>query len=161
MSGAASTCLPISLHLPPQAFDLLLEAHRLGLGDIIVLPVRTVERRQIARDGGLDLFNALGDLGHREVLVTGVDGFAGEQIELATQHDELGAGRADRRSIVAAELGDRLEVRHQPSGQPYQLDVALVSRSSRRLDWMRLSSRRDRSSAASRDDRQAARSLPA
>ena len=28
------------LHLPPQALDLLLEPNRLGLGDIIVLPVR-------------------------------------------------------------------------------------------------------------------------
>jgi hypothetical protein len=52
------------LHLPPQALDLLFEAHRLGLGDIIVLSVRTLERRQLARDAGLGLLDALGDLGH-------------------------------------------------------------------------------------------------
>ena len=49
----------------------------------------------------------------------------GEQIELAAQHDELAAYLADRRPIVLAEVGNGLEVRHQPSGQPHQLDVAL------------------------------------
>ena len=48
-----------------------------------------------------------GGLGQREVLVAGIDGLElaainrhdgpGEQVELATQHDELSAGRADRR----------------------------------------------------------------
>src|ERR1700684_2052728 len=61
-----------------------------------------------------------------------------EKVELAAQHDELRAGRADRRPAVAAEVGARLEVRHQAAGQPHQLDVALGSSSSRRLDWMRL-----------------------
>ena len=123
------------LHLPPQAFDLLLEAGCLGLGHVVVLPVGAVQRRQVARDAGLHLLDALGDLGHREVLVAVVDGLElapvdrhdspGEQVELATQHDELRAGRADRRPIVAAKVGDRLEVRHQAAGQPHQLDVAL------------------------------------
>ena len=48
-----------------------------------------------------------------------------EQIQLAAQHDELAAHLADRRPIVLAEVGNGLEVRHQPSGQPHQLDVAL------------------------------------
>jgi hypothetical protein len=56
--------------------------------------------------------------------VDGHDG-SGEQVELTTQHDELCAGRADRRPVVAAEVGDRLEVRHQTPGQPHQLDVTL------------------------------------
>jgi hypothetical protein len=123
------------LHLPPQAFDLLLDAGCLCLGHVVVLPVGVVQRGQVARDAGLRLLDALGDLGHREVLVAVVDGLelapvnrhdrSGEQIELATQYDELCAGRADRRAIVAAEVGDRLEVRHQAAGQPHQLDVAL------------------------------------
>src|ERR1700722_4468961 len=74
LSGAASTCLPIlGLHLPPQALDLLLKADCLGLGHIAVLPVGTVQDPQVARDAGLHLFNALGDLGHCEVLVAIVD----------------------------------------------------------------------------------------
>ena len=74
-------------------------------------------------------------LGGREVLVTGVDRLElaavdrhhspGEQVEMAAQHDELCAGLADRRPVVAAEIRDRLEVRHQPAGQPHQLDTAL------------------------------------
>ena len=48
-----------------------------------------------------------------------------EQVELATQHDELAARVADRAAVVAAEVGDGLEVRRQPLGQPHELDVAL------------------------------------
>src|ERR1700675_1027183 len=48
-----------------------------------------------------------------------------EKVELTAQHDELRAGRAERRPAVAGEVGDRLEVRHQSAGQPHQLDVAL------------------------------------
>src|SRR3984957_11168949 len=105
LSGAASTCLPISpegLHLPPQALDLLLKAGCLGLGHIAVLPVGTVQDRQVARDAGLHLFNALGDLGHCEVLVAIVDRLElppvvlndspPEKVELTAQHDELRAG---------------------------------------------------------------------
>ena len=47
-----------------------------------------------------------------------------EKVELTAQHDELRARRADRRPAVAAEVGDRLEVRHQSAGQPHQFDVA-------------------------------------
>jgi hypothetical protein len=50
-------------------------AHRLGLGDIFALSIRTVERRQIALDVRLDPFNAVGDLGHRKALVADVNGF--------------------------------------------------------------------------------------
>ena len=77
----------------------------------------------------------LADLGHREVLVAivhrlelaAVDGNngAGEQAQLAAQHHELATHRPDRRAIVPAEVGDRLEVGHQPPGQPHQLDIAL------------------------------------
>src|SRR6476660_5533789 len=52
------------VHLPPQALNLLLKADCLCLGHIAVLPVGTVQGRQVARDAGLHLLNALGDLGH-------------------------------------------------------------------------------------------------
>ncbi|OAP50123.1 hypothetical protein ATC00_09105, partial [Sinorhizobium americanum] len=128
--------LPEGLHLPAQAFDLLLEAHRLGLGDIAVLPVSSVQVRQIARDAGLHLLDALGDLGHSEVLVAVVDRLelaavdgddgSGEQVELAAQHHEPRAGGADRCPVVASEVGNRLEVRHQAAGEPHQFDIALA-----------------------------------
>jgi hypothetical protein len=38
-----------------------------------------------------------------------------EQVEFPTQHDELAAHAANRVAIVLAEVGDRLEVRHQPA----------------------------------------------
>ena len=43
----------------------------------------------------------------------------------AAQQDELAADLADGFAVVAAEVGDRLEVRRQPPGEPDQLDVAL------------------------------------
>src|SRR3546814_2199582 len=83
----------------------------------------------------LHLLDALGGLGYREVPVTVVDGLElapvdghdgpREQVELATQHDKLRAGRADSRAVVATEVGDRLTVGHQPAGQPHQLNVEL------------------------------------
>ena len=123
------------LHLPSQALDLLLEADCLCLSHIAVLPVGAIQGRKVARDAGLHLLNALGDLCHCEVLVAIVDCLElapvdrndspREKIELTAQHDELRTGRADCRPAVAAEVGDRLEVRRQSAGQPHQLDVAL------------------------------------
>ena len=79
--------------------------------------------------------HALADLGHREVLVAIIHRFelaavnrnngAGEQAQLAAQHHKLGTHRPDRLAIVPAEVGNRLEIRHQPPGQPHQLDIAL------------------------------------
>src|SRR3546814_18725542 len=103
---------------------LLLEAGCPGLGHIAVLPVGAVHCGQVARHAGLHLLDALGGLGYREVPVTVVDGLElapvdghdgpREQVELATQHDKLRAGRADRRAVGATEVGDRLKVWHQP-----------------------------------------------
>ena len=50
----------------------------------------------------------------------------GEQFKTAAQHHELAANPADGLSIVLAEVGYCLEVRHQAAGQPNQLDVALA-----------------------------------
>jgi hypothetical protein len=48
-----------------------------------------------------------------------------EQLQPPAQIDEPPAGGPDRRTIVLPEVGDGLEVRSQPPGQPHQLDVAL------------------------------------
>jgi hypothetical protein len=123
------------LHLPAQAGDLLGDPLGPGFGDVAVLAVGPVEGGQVARDAGIDLFHALGDLGHGEVLVAVVDRLElaavdrhhglGEQIQPAAKLDELATYRPDRRAVVAAEVGDGLEVRRQASGQPHQLDIAL------------------------------------
>ena len=86
------TNLPEGPHLPPQALDLC-------LGHFAVLPVGAIQGRQVARDAGLHLFNALGDLGHCEVLVAMVDHLEvapvdrndspGEKVELTARHDKL------------------------------------------------------------------------
>src|SRR5215208_4161841 len=73
--------------------------------DLVLMPVGRLHGRQVPRDAGLDLLNALLQLGGREVLVPVVDrlelaaidrdqGF-GEQDELAAQQHELAAGRPD------------------------------------------------------------------
>jgi len=56
-----------------------------------------------------------------------VDGHdaVGEQLEPTAQQDELLAHLADRIAVVAAEVGNRLEVGRQACGQPDQLQVAL------------------------------------
>ena len=39
------------------------------------------------------------------------------EAEIAADDDDLRAGRADRKTVVAAELGNGLEVRHQPHAE--------------------------------------------
>jgi hypothetical protein len=48
-----------------------------------------------------------------------------EELEPTAKLDKPSAHRPDRRAIVPAEVGNRLEVRRQPTGQPHQLDIAL------------------------------------
>jgi len=43
--------------------------------------------------------------------------------DVAAESDELLAQLADRRTVVLAEVGDRLEVRPQPAGQPDELEI--------------------------------------
>jgi hypothetical protein len=57
-----------SLHLPPQTGDLVLDAASLGFGDVALFAVSSIQGRQIARDAGVHLLHALGDLSQCEVL---------------------------------------------------------------------------------------------
>ena len=75
-------------------------------------------------------------LGLGEVPIPRVDGLElaavdrntrfAEQFETATQQHELATDLADGLAIVFPEVGHGLEVRHQATGQPNQLDVALA-----------------------------------
>jgi hypothetical protein len=44
-----------------------------------------------------------------------------KKIDAAAEHRELLADLADRGTIVAAEVSDRLDVRRQPAGEPDQI----------------------------------------
>ncbi|MBB3987537.1 hypothetical protein GGQ68_003884 [Sagittula marina] len=62
---------------------------------------------------------------HRLHLVA-IDGHCpgGHHADLAAELDKPGTGLADRWSVVFAEVSDCLVVRHQPAGQPHDLDIA-------------------------------------
>jgi hypothetical protein len=49
------------VHLLAQPGNLLLQPDRLGLGDIALFAVGAVQRSQITRDAGVDLFDPPGD----------------------------------------------------------------------------------------------------
>jgi len=135
-------------HLLTKRGDLLPQADRFGLCQLALLAVSRLHRGHVALDAGLDLVHPLFQLGLGEVLVPGVHRLelaavdrrhgVAEQVQLPAQIDEPATGGPDRRAVVLPEVGDGLEVRRQPSGQPHQLDVALASRSSRRLEaiWL-------------------------
>ena len=123
-------------HVSAQLGYLVLELRRLGRQAFGLGAVGCVQRLQVAVDAFLDLLHALFELVRREVAVAVVDRLelaavnrhdaVGKQLELAADHDELAADVADAGTVVAAEVGDGLEVRRQASGQPHQLDVALA-----------------------------------
>src|SRR5215471_11347326 len=87
-------------HLPAQAGNLLLQPDRLGLGEIALFAVGSVQRSQVTRDAGVDLLRPPDDLGDRVIFVAIVHRFeltavdrnngAGEQAQLAAQHHKLG-----------------------------------------------------------------------
>ena len=62
-------------HLPAQAGNLLLQPDRLGLGDIALFAVGSVQRSQVTRDAGVDLVDPPGDLGNGVIFVAIVHRF--------------------------------------------------------------------------------------
>jgi hypothetical protein len=108
--------------------------------------IRRLQRRQIALNARLDLLDAALNRAARERSVAGVDGLEPaavdrddrlrEKIQTTTQRDELPASGADRRAVVFAKIGDRLEIPRQPARQPHHLDVSrrFALQTSARLD---------------------------
>lgn len=81
-----------------SGLDVLVE---LGLGEVARPAVHRLQPRAV----------------HRQQL-------APEQVELATQHHERAEHRLERGAVVAAEVGDGLEVGPQPAQQPDHLQIA-------------------------------------
>src|SRR6266480_1635842 len=124
-----------TLHLGRQLGKLLLEVRRLrSEGFRWVLQVGGVELAQIPRHALLDLSKPALHLRAREVLVAVVDRLELAAIDgdarcrqkayLSANGDELRAHLADRRPVILAEIGDRLVIGNQPTGEPHDLHVA-------------------------------------
>src|SRR5882757_4694265 len=119
-------------YLLAQRHDLLVEPRDLGLRHRFALAIGTIELGEVAGYALVNLRQPPLHLGLREVPVPRVDGFElaavdrnarlAEQFEPPAQHHELTADLADGLAVVLAEVGYRLEVRHQPTSQPDQLN---------------------------------------
>src|SRR5882757_6072530 len=125
-----------ALYLLTQRCNLLVEPGDLGLRYRFPLTIGAVELREISGNALVDLRQPPLHLGLREVPVPRVDGLElaavdrnarlAEQFKAPAQHHELTADPAGGLAVVLAEIGNRLEVRHQATSQPHQLDVALA-----------------------------------
>src|SRR4029077_17231085 len=125
-----------TLNLLAQRRNLLVEPGDFGLRYRFSLTIGTVELREKAGYALVNLRQTALHLGLGEVPIPRVDGLElaavdrnarfAEQFKAAAQHHELAADPADGLTIVLAEVGYGLEVRHQAAGQPNQLDVALA-----------------------------------
>src|ERR1700738_1710111 len=125
-----------ALYFLAQRRNLLVEPRDLGLRYLVPLAIGAIKLREIAGYALVNLRQPPLHLGLREVPVPRVDGFVlaavdrnarlAEQFKAPAQHHKLTADLADGLAVVLAEIGYRLEVRHQAAGQPHQLDVALA-----------------------------------
>jgi hypothetical protein len=123
-------------HLAAQLAQFVLKSLRPGGQVGGLCTVRGVQGLQVAVNALLDLLHPLLELVRREVAVAVVDRLelaavhgddaVDEQLELAADGHKLAAGLADAAAVVAAEIGDGLEVRGQTPRQPHQLDIALA-----------------------------------
>ena len=138
-----------ALHLAQQRLlpvTLALDGCNL-LGQLAVTPTGTAARRVVIV--GVSLIESLhvpgellvglpdepGERGASKVAVLVIDRLdartvhrhelAPEQVELAAQHHELAEHRLEGGTVVAAEIGNRLEVRLEVPQQPDHLDVAV------------------------------------
>src|SRR5207248_63002 len=125
-----------ALYLLAQRRNLLVEPRNLGFRYRFPLAIGAVELREVASYTLINLLQPPLHLGLGEVPVTRVDGFEltavnrddrlGEEFKAPAQHHKLTADPPDGLAIVLPEVGYCLEVRHQPAGQPNQLDIALA-----------------------------------
>ena len=116
------------------ALGITLEACHLGFRVVALLAVSPVWSGKVTHDAGFHLFNPRIDLVHCVVLVPIVHGLelaaingnhsSCERVKPAAQHHELAAPSTYCRTVIAAEVGNRLEVWCQPSRQPRQFDIA-------------------------------------
>src|SRR3954464_1144368 len=99
------------------------------------LGIALVQPAQIIGQSLVGAFDVLAQRGPGESAVLVVDSldpgagygqqFPAKQIELPAQQHELTEYRPEGRMVVAAEVGDRLEIRLQMPQQPDHLDVAM------------------------------------
>src|SRR5258708_37267254 len=125
-----------TLYLLAQRCNLLIESRDLGLRYRFPRPIGGIKLREVASNALINLRQPPLHLGLREVPVPRVDSLElaavdrnarlAEQFKAPAQHHELTADPADGLAVVLAEIGYRLEVRHQATSQPHQLDVALA-----------------------------------
>src|ERR1700691_5583735 len=125
-----------ALYLLAQRRNLLVEPGDLGLRDRFPVAIGAIELREIPRDALVDLRQPPLHLGLGEVPIPRVDGLelaavdrnarVAKQFKSPAQHHELTADLADGLTIVLAEVGYGLEVGHQATGQPNQLNVTLA-----------------------------------
>src|ERR1700730_5844678 len=124
-----------ALHLGRQLGKLLLEVRRLrSEGFRWFLQVAGVELAQISRHALLDFRIPRASLRAREILVAMVDRFELAAVDgdarlrqkayLSANGDELRAHLTYRRPVILAEIGNRLVIRNQPTGEPHHLNVA-------------------------------------
>src|SRR6476646_3013762 len=125
-----------ALYLLAQRRNLLVEPGDLGLRHCLSLAISAIKLREVASNALVNLRQPPLYLGLGKVPIACVDGLElaavdrnarfAEQLKTPAQHHELSADLADGLAIVLAEVGYGLEVRHQATGQPNQLDVALA-----------------------------------
>src|SRR6266550_2662789 len=99
------------------------------------LSVRSVQLCQVACNAFLQLLHPRLELSVGEVLIAVVhrlelaaidrhDG-VGEEVQATTQDDKFFADLMNRLAVIFAKVGNGLEVRDQPTGEPNQFNIAL------------------------------------
>src|SRR5262249_57508766 len=115
--------------------EVVLQVRRLdGKRRRRLLQVSRIELAQVSRHALLDLSNPALHLRAREVLVpvvdrlelAAIDGDARlrQQTNLSAQRHKLRTYLADRRPVILAEIGNRLVIGSQATGEPHHLYVA-------------------------------------
>src|SRR5450759_480365 len=111
--------------LAETPLGLALGGQRLGndRGNPCLLTGQNLFAFEVTPGGNLGEFRGA----HHRLELGSVDGHhcLCEQAHLPAQHHELPTHTTDRLTIAFAEIGDRLEVRHQSPAQPHQFHIAV------------------------------------